>query len=113
MNTDDYDSFVNVPCVLFEGKHNDSYLAAYLGCDQSSYGYFSLHFCINGKRKAVDMSQDDFYEFTGLTDEDCPDSIGCCDIIDDIIKSDLAEYVIDWELIDLENQIICKKERMF
>ena len=102
MSTDDYDSFVNVPCVLFEGKHNDSYLAAYLDCDQSSYGYFSLHFCINGKRKSINMSQDDFYEFTGLTDEDCPDSLGCCDIIDDIIKSDLAEYVIDWELIDLE-----------
>lgn len=99
MSTDDYDSFVNVPCVLFEGKHNDSYL----GCDQSNFGDFCLHFCINGKRKSINMSQDDFYEFTGLTDEDCPDSIGCCERIDDIIKGDLAEYVIDWELIDLKN----------
>lgn len=102
MSTNDFYSLIKVPCVLFEGKHGDSYLGAYLGCEPYGFGGFCLHFCINDKRKSVDMSQDDFYELSGLTDETRPDILDCCEIINKIVKNDLAEYIIDWELIDLE-----------
>lgn len=99
MDENDFYSLIKMPCLYCEAKNGKTYLVAYLGAEAFEYGGYYLKFNVNGKNKRVEVSEDDFKEITGKTDATMPDRTDCCELLNDIIKNDLAEYVIDWEII--------------
>lgn len=99
MDENDLNCYIKTPCLYCEAKNDKTYLVAYLGATPFEYGGYYLKFNVNGKEKHIEISEDDFKEITGKDNSTMPDRANCCEVLNDIIKNDLAEYVIDWELI--------------
>ena len=99
MDINNIKTITKVPAIVLNDSNNKQTIVGFLGSSINDSGEFLLKFIVNGQPKAITLSRDDFYGLTGLDDETCPDNYICCQRLDEIIPNDLAEYVIDWELV--------------
>ena len=100
MDTSEFKVMTNVPCMYFVDKNGKTNLAALLNVEPTEFGEAEVMFNINGKDQNIIMSNDDVHNFFDLPEDEEPDFDILCEKIRDSIANDIAEYVVDWELID-------------
>lgn len=79
--------------------HEKNYMIAYIGHDYDEYGMTYYLFRINGKLIDVPLKEDDIRGF--VPDEDDIDD--CIEKLDEEMREDPCEWVIDLELCDKVN----------
>lgn len=79
--------------------HKKNYMVAYIGYDYDEYGMTYYLFRINAKLIDVPLNEDDIRGF--VPDEDDLDD--CIEKLDEEMREDPCEWVIDLELCDKVN----------
>ncbi len=80
---------------------NDIYMCAYLGMDDTKFGYTKIMFLVNGKHRDMTLSDEDVVSLT--TDYNLCELADIEDAqrnLDNWLTTDVAEFVNDWELYD-------------
>lgn len=72
----------------------------YEGMCGDAYGNFYIDFTINGKTRELFVREDDIRNLAEAIDKTANElpTDGCAEIVDDDIRRDPEEYIIDWGL---------------